>query len=64
MTGVDDKQWEESRRRLRRSYRHLVNTIEELDDWEREDAIGAPMAILAHSAKHLGAIHHALHRVR
>ena len=63
VTKVDEVEWEESVQRLRDAYRHTLDVISGLDAWEGEDDVGAPLAILAHTAAHLGAIHQALHLI-
>ena len=49
--------------RLRETYQRVLTT-KNLDAWEGEDDIGASLAILAHTASHLGAIRHALRLIK
>jgi hypothetical protein len=59
---VDNEEWEELKGRLRREYDALVETLESLETWS-EQAAGNSMAVVAHTAYHLGAIRHALKRL-
>jgi len=61
--AVDEAAWSAVRERLRDAHRRTIRTIESLETWEGEDDIGAALAILAHTASHLGAILQAMHRV-
>jgi len=63
-TQVDETEWQAAVRRLRDSYERALDVITALEQWEGEDDVGASLAILAHTAAHLGAIHQALHLVR
>jgi len=56
---VSDREWEELKDRVRCEYRALMETLESLEAWS-EEAVGDSMAILGHSAYHLGAIRHAV----
>ncbi|UCF09540.1 MAG: DinB family protein [Candidatus Bipolaricaulota bacterium] len=60
---VDDVEWRELLVRLRQAYRRLVEVLQGLEDWNHENPVGAPMAILAHTAAHLGSIRQALRQV-
>jgi hypothetical protein len=57
--AVSPEQWESMKAELKESYHHVLDTLEDLDDWN-ENAIAGSMAILAHTAYHLGAIRQAL----
>ena len=56
---VGDREWEELKGRVRREYAALIETLESLQTWG-EQQVGDSMAIVAHTAYHLGAIRHAL----
>jgi hypothetical protein len=56
---VGDREWEELKSSVRREYRALVETLQSLETWS-DQAVGDSMAIVAHTAHHLGAIRHAL----
>ena len=57
---VSPEQWETLKRELRASYNHALDTLEDLDEDWTENAISGSLAILAHTAYHLGAIRQAL----
>jgi hypothetical protein len=63
-TQVDETEWQATVQRLRGSYQRTLDAITALEQWEGEDDVGASLAILAHTAAHLGAIHQALHLIR
>jgi hypothetical protein len=52
---VDEAQWEAIRGELRGRYEALMGTLNSLAMWN-DDSIGDSMAILVHTAYHLGAI--------
>ena len=56
---IGDREWEELKSRVRSEYRALIETLESLETWGDEE-VGDSMAIVAHTAYHLGAIRHAL----
>ena len=58
---VDKREWEATKQRLRDAYQTTLGVMKNLEVWEGEDDIGASLAILAHTASHLGAIRQALH---
>ncbi len=60
---VNSVQWEDLKQRVRESYRDLVSTIRGVDEWKGEDDIGGSLAILAHTAYHLGAIKQILKKI-
>jgi hypothetical protein len=57
--AVSPEQWEALKTDLREAYHHVLDTIEDLEDWN-ENAIAGSLAILAHTSYHLGAIRQAL----
>jgi uncharacterized damage-inducible protein DinB len=56
---VGDREWEALKGGVRREYVAFIETLERLQTWE-EQQVGDSMAIVAHTAYHLGAIRHAL----
>jgi hypothetical protein len=56
---VDDREWEDLKSRVRHEYRALVDTLDSLETWS-DQAVGDSLAILAHTAYHLGVIRHIL----
>ena len=60
LKAVDDDAWMATQQRLREAYHRTIAVINDLQVWEGEDDIGASLAILAHTASHLGAIRQAI----
>lgn len=58
---VDKREWDATKQRLRDAYQTAVGVMKDLEVWEGEDDIGASLAIIAHTASHLGAIRQALY---
>lgn len=58
--AVTDAEWSDLRDRLRRQVEDTMTTIRTTTAWEVEDRFGAALAILAHTAYHLGEIRQAL----
>ena len=56
LKSVDAAQWDELRQKVRESFQSLVSTIRGVEEWKGEDDIGGSLAILAHTAYHLGAV--------
>ena len=52
---VDDKEWEELKSNFRGMYKTVGETFQKIEDWD-DDKITEAMAIVVHSAYHLGAI--------
>jgi hypothetical protein len=52
---VSSTQWQELNLVLKEQYQELMTMLESYETWD-DDKIGIPMAILAHTAYHLGAI--------
>ena len=60
VSAVDDAEWAAIQERLRTSYERVTNSINGIETWSDEDEIGGPIAIIAHTAYHLGEIRQAL----
>jgi hypothetical protein len=60
VSKVSPEAWDASRQLLRETYQGLLEMLRSYDDWERENAISGGLAILAHTAYHLGEIRQAL----
>lgn len=60
VTTVTAEEWDDLRAGLRESYQALKATLSTDAPWESEFAIGGSMAILAHTAYHLGEIRQAM----
>lgn len=58
--GVTGAEWDESRARLKATYDRLSKMLRGIENWEHNDAIGDSMAIVVHTAYHLGEIRQAL----
>lgn len=52
---VDDKEWDILREGMRKSYENVLRCFAEVETWN-QDNIGDAIAIIAHTAYHLGAI--------
>jgi len=52
---VDDREWDELREKVKSEYRSLMETVGAVSSWDDGKASDA-LAILAHTAYHLGAI--------
>lgn len=63
LQSVTPDEWEALKRALKETYRRVLTAMKTLDVWEGEDDIGAALAILAHTACHLGGLRQALSAV-
>ena len=61
---VTPEEWETQKRRLRESYQRVVATLKSYDKWEGEYGISGALAILTHTAYHLGGIRQALGAIK
>lgn len=61
---VTVEEWEALKERLRTTYRGVLVTLQRSETWDGADAIGDALAILAHTAYHLGEIRQALCTVK
>ena len=60
LTTVTPEEWEALKGRLRDMHRDILAVVGDTRTWEDENAIGGSMAIVAHTAYHLGEIRQAL----
>jgi hypothetical protein len=60
VSGVTPTQWEALRAQLKVTYHRLSETLRTMEDWSAEDIIGDAMALIVHTAYHLGEIRQAL----
>ena len=60
VSGVTGAEWDELRARLKATYDRLSKMLRGIENWEHNDAIGDSMAIVVHTAYHLGEIRQAL----
>jgi hypothetical protein len=61
---VTPEEWEALKGRLREAHESVLTVLKSHESWEGEDDIGGSLAILAHTAYHLGEIRQALCVVR
>jgi hypothetical protein len=61
---VTPEEWEALKGRLKEAHESVLKVLESHESWEGEDDIGGSLAILAHTAYHLGEIRQALCVVR
>jgi hypothetical protein len=57
---VTPEEWEEQKLKLRESYQRVLATMKNFDRWEGEYGISGSLAVLAHTAYHLGGMRQAL----
>ena len=62
--AVTADEWDTLRQNLRAAYDSVNAAMDEITDWDAENRFIDPLAILAHSAYHLGAIRQILYVVR
>ncbi len=58
--GVTEAEWDASRARLKATYDRLSQKLRSIENWENNDAIEGALAIVVHTAYHLGEIRQAL----
>jgi hypothetical protein len=58
--GVTPEEWGEMKHRLRASYQRVVTTIKNDESWAGEYGVSGPLAVLVHTAYHLGGIRQVL----
>lgn len=58
--GVTPEEWEEMKRGLRASYYRVSATINNYEKWEGEYGVSGSLAVLVHTAYHLGGIRQAV----
>ncbi|MBE0409631.1 MAG: DinB family protein [Anaerolineales bacterium] len=61
---VTSEEWDTIRAGLRASYERILELLADTTDWPSEREIGGAIAIIAHSAYHLGEIRQALCTLR
>lgn len=64
VTGVSEAEWLSLRTDLGADYAELRGRWEQQADWGQEDRLGGALAIIVHTAYHLGAIRQMLRFVR
>ena len=54
--AVTAEEWESLKARLRESYARVRSTMEGFDSWDNDSRLGGAVAIVVHTAHHLGEI--------
>jgi hypothetical protein len=57
---VTNEEWDELRTRLKSTYDRISIFLHDIENWEHNDALGDSMAIVVHTAYHLGEMRQAL----
>jgi len=57
---VSSDEWEVLKNKLKETYKRLGKLFHETENWDDEDVIGASLAIVVHTAYHLGEIRQAM----
>ena len=57
---VTPEEWEATKDSLKQTYLRINQELHKLEDWDEEEKIGGAMAIVVHTAYHLGEIRQAL----
>lgn len=58
--AVTPEEWESCKGELRATYDHVLGLLRGFESWDDEDRIGGALAIVVHTAYHLGEIRQAL----
>jgi hypothetical protein len=64
VSAVTPGQWEATKNRLKDSHRRVCDTLNGFDSWEGENDIAGALAVVVHTAYHLGEIRQALCIIR
>ena len=62
--AVTPEEWDDLKARLKAAYNQTSALIQGIEDWENNDAIGGAIAILVHTAYHLGEIRQTIYSIR
>ena len=57
---INPQEWETLKNQLKQSYQRVDTLFHNTENWDDEDVIGAALAIVVHTAYHLGEIRQAL----
>jgi hypothetical protein len=57
---VTPEEWDELRNKLKQTYLRVNRLFRETQNWDDDDTVGAALAIVVHTAYHLGEIRQAL----
>jgi hypothetical protein len=64
VSTVNDEEWQAIKQRLHQSHDKVMTTINSFEQWDSEFELGGALAILTHSAYHLGGIRTTLGAIR
>jgi len=64
VSTVTPEEWQRIRDHLRSTYMRVLSSIESVASWDDETALGGALAMLVHSAYHLGGVRQALCTLR
>jgi hypothetical protein len=64
VSTVHDEEWQATKQRVRESHDKVMTTINSFEQWDIEFEIGGALAILTHTAYHLGGIRTTLGAIR
>jgi len=58
--AVSADEWTALKQQLKQTYQRISTMMHAIDDWNDDDRVGGAMAIIVHTAYHLGEIRQAL----
>ncbi len=61
---VNEKEWEALKKKLSATYSDVIKQINSFEDWNDDKKIGGAMAVVVHTAFHIGAIRQILKIVK
>jgi hypothetical protein len=64
ITTVTAEEWQSLKMSLRESYARVRTTMEGFDSWDNDNRLGGAVAIVVHTAHHLGEIRQMLCRLQ
>ena len=62
--NVTEREWTEIQAQLKTEYRQLQGHLKGFADWNDDRKLGGSLAIIVHTAYHLGAIRQILHTAK
>ena len=60
---MDEAEWARLKEALQASYRRVRATMEGFDSWDNDSRVGGALAIVVHTAHHLGEIRQMLCKI-
>jgi hypothetical protein len=61
---VSSEEWKAYQDQLKETYQRILSLLQSIEDWNDEESIGGAMAIVVHTAYHLGEIRQAMCTVK